>query len=107
MIDMNQIREIFEQDDESINLILSMYIEEYHSAHKNIEELYSKQKWDDLYMLTHSLYGTLAGLSEENVSSHLKNIENDIRMNCEPNIEDINLSVTGLHKIKEEISSYL
>ncbi|MCP4325180.1 MAG: Hpt domain-containing protein [Alteromonadales bacterium] len=70
-----------DNDVESINIVLSTYLEEYEDGHVQVKELFDTQSWAELFILVHSLKGILANFGEQEIIPVLEEIEAQTQKN--------------------------
>lgn len=62
-------------DTESINLILTTYLEEYSDGDVIFKNLFDTQNWEELYIVAHSLKGILGNFGADDIIPILEKIE--------------------------------
>ncbi|MGF1910781.1 Hpt domain-containing protein [Vibrio kasasachensis] len=107
MLDFNVIRALIDDDNDVMVALLSSYSDDYGDAAQKIVTLYQSQDWSELYMLSHSLKGTLKILGEESAAHILERIEHDTRDESPPIQEDIDAAKNELSAIQSQVQDYL
>lgn len=107
MIDFSSFFEDLDNDNESIILVLSAFLDEYGNYQEKINYLYKNERWGNLFMIIHSLKGMLLSLGESDLVYLLDSIENAYKSNKpiqKSDIADICLKFTKVElQIKCEL----
>lgn len=75
MIDLTNFFKQWENNSESIEVILTAYLDEYAEAETTLRTLFDAQNWGEIYIFSHSLKGLLVDFGEKDTSVILAEIE--------------------------------
>ena len=75
MLNLKPFFAALDNDTESINLILTTYIEEYSDSDVIFKNLFDAQNWEELYIVAHSLKGILGNFGADEIIPILEKIE--------------------------------
>jgi HPt (histidine-containing phosphotransfer) domain-containing protein len=107
MLNLTAFFEELDNDTESIQMILGLYLEEYPDCHVKIRNLFEEQNWAELFPLAHSLKGILKGFGEDVVVPSLEIIESETHGGNPASPEHIDRVCSELPKIQTEIEQKL
>lgn len=94
-------------DKETIQMILNLYLEEYADCHLRLRSLFEDQGWSELFILAHSLKGILQGFGETEIVPTLEAIEGETHNNEPASQHHIDLVCQKLPEIQAEIKQQL
>ncbi|WP_162063925.1 Hpt domain-containing protein [Vibrio taketomensis] len=107
MLNFTTIKTILDDDNDVLFALLSTYIEDFGDVEQKLEALYQAEDWQALFILSHSLKGTLRVLEETDVSPVLEKIEHQSREGEAPELNDVKKALAELASIKSQIEHYL
>lgn len=107
MLDFNVIKSLVDDDNDVVVALLTTYLEDFSDAENQIATYYNTQNWSELYMLSHSLKGTLRVIGEESASQILERIEHDTQAGKTPSRQDLDNAEIELSAIQFQVQHYL
>ncbi|MFV8451861.1 Hpt domain-containing protein [Vibrio campbellii] len=107
MINFDLLNSYMDHDQQIIRAIFSAYMEDYSDGPERFNQLFSDEKWSDLFLLSHSIKSVLSSFGATTAVSTLINIEKFTRQDVSPFAADITLITKELVNINQQIEIYL
>ncbi len=107
MINFKPFFDDLDNDTESIQMILMVYLEDYNDCHLKLRALFDEQQWSQLFILVHSLKGILEGFGEEKVTAILQQVEAETRHGGPAGAQHIETICSQLPLIQVQIEQEL
>ncbi|GAL09756.1 HPT domain containing protein [Vibrio astriarenae] len=107
MIDIAQLEEMFEGDKELIQALFMAYLDDNSQAESKVQENVTNKNFEQLFFISHTLYGTLFNLCEFDITPNLKQLEEAARDGELSSTEDLTKVLTELPKIEQQMQAYI
>lgn len=107
MINIEMLTDMFGGDTEFVSSIFEQYLSDNKNINFRIEEQLNSEQFEALFHTMHTLSGSLSNICDENIVPKIKEVEQMARDGQRPNVEDIQLILTELDKIKLQMEEYL
>ncbi len=107
MINFTPFFDELDNDTESIQMILMVYLEDYNDCHLKLRKLFDEKQWSELFILVHSLKGILDGFGEREVTAVLEQVEQETRNSAPASAQHIETICSQLPIIQAQIEQEL
>ncbi|MDR9828538.1 Hpt domain-containing protein [Vibrio sp. FNV 38] len=107
MIDISQLEEMFEGDKDLIQALFMAYLDDNSKAEEKVEQNVVNKDFEQLFFISHTLYGTLYNLCEFEITPNLKQLEEAARNGNLSSQDDLSKVLSELPKIEQQMHEYL
>ncbi|GIU32215.1 Hpt domain-containing protein [Shewanella schlegeliana] len=107
MIKVDELKALCDGDDSMLNMLLTLYIEEYGQSAKHIQQSYRTEDIDGLFRISHELKGMFSNLCAQDAVSLAQVVESSSKGGLLPEQIAINNLCSEIQTINQQIAAIL
>ncbi|ABZ78537.1 hypothetical protein Shal_3997 [Shewanella halifaxensis HAW-EB4] len=107
MIKVDELKSLCGDDDSMVNMLLSLYIEEYGASDSIILQRYDTEDIDGLFQISHELKGMYSNLCATEAMSLAQVVESNSKAGTIPDRSAINNLCSEIQAINKQIQAIL
>ncbi|WP_299809078.1 Hpt domain-containing protein [uncultured Shewanella sp.] len=107
MIEIEKLMALCDGDDSMLNMVVTIYIQEYGQSDRIILHRYHTEDVDGLFQLAHELKGMFSNLCAQDAVSLAKIVESSAQSGVIPDETAINKLCSEIQKINQQIQALL
>ncbi|GIU17813.1 Hpt domain-containing protein [Shewanella sp. MBTL60-007] len=107
MIKIDELKALCDGDDSMLNMVLTLYIEEYNQSYNIIKQRYSTEDIEGLFQIAHELKGMFSNLCAQDAVSFAQVVESSTQNGALPDETAINKLCEEIQNINQQVQVLL